>query len=75
MGIRPFYPPRISIRKDDMNSAAQSILNNIEPEKVEELFDILAAHHIKPHIPKLLEESIVSPKQIYELWGIEWDSD
>ena len=31
------HKPRIAIRKDDMQSAAQSIVNNLEPEKVQEL--------------------------------------
>ena len=42
MGIvKDARPPRIAIRKDDMNSAARSIIANIEPELVEILIDNL----------------------------------
>ena len=41
-------PPRIAIRKDDMNSAARSIIANIEPELVEILIDNLIIDSRRP---------------------------
>jgi hypothetical protein len=39
-------PPRIAIRLDNPESAARSIINNMEEDKIKELLDRVLAHRI-----------------------------
>lgn len=45
---RRYRAPRIAIRKDDMDSASRSIINNIAPELVQKLIDNLEIDSRRP---------------------------
>jgi len=52
----PYQPPaRIAIRKDDMPSAARTLITNLDPERLAELTDLLI-HHAVVQVERLTEE-------------------
>lgn len=49
----PYQPPaRIAVRKDDMPSAARTLIANLDPERLAELADLLI-HHAVVEVQKL----------------------